>query len=81
MRPKNIMETFNKMVQGIAVKREKRGRDEGGEETEDEPPRKKFCEMTVAELREELKKGGIRIPSGTLKGGLVQLAETHLTLA
>jgi hypothetical protein len=81
MRPKNIMETFNKMVQGIAVKREKRNRDEGGEQTEDEPPRKKFREMKVPELKEVLKARGIRIPSGTLKEGLVQLAETKLTPA
>ena len=81
MRPRNIIETFNKMVQGIAVKREKRNRDEGGEQTKDEPPRKKFHQMKVTELKVALKAQGIHIPSGTLKGGLVQLAETHLTHA
>jgi hypothetical protein len=95
--PGFISQTWNKLVQVIAVKREKRNRNDDGEQTAGEPPRKKFCEpprkkfcepprkkfceMTVAELREELKKGGIHIPSRTLKEGLVQLAETNLTRA
>jgi hypothetical protein len=71
----NVAKVFVKPEQGL-----KRGMD-ADETTQYQPPAKKYRAMKVPELKEVLGKNGIIIPKGTLKEGLVRLAETHLARA
>jgi hypothetical protein len=71
----NVAKVFVKPEQGL-----KRGRD-ADETTKDQPQAKRYRAMKVPELKEALGKNGIFIPKGTLKEGLVRLAETHLARA